>query len=405
MKSYSRLHLSDGALLRDLSVHISQERSATAEVLADIGEVDARRLYAPAGYDSMFRYCVQHLHLSEDAAYKRIQAARAAREFPEILAALAEGRLHLSGVCLLTPHLKPENAAKLLEAAAGKSKAQIELMVAQIAPRPDLPARIVALGPAVGGFADAAPGLLAPGQVESAFLASASESPSVAVAAAHEGPVEQRYGVQFTIGGQDLELLERAQDLLGFLKPDEIGEVFVRALRAFVPQLEKRKLGASDKPRRRKHESNDPRHIPACVRRAVHERDGGRCTFVAESGRRCQARRGLEYDHIEPVARGGRSVTSNLRLRCRAHNQLEAEQVFGKSFMQAKREASGETAAKKRAEEIVPWLRALGIRADHAAQAAEGCGPMTGATLEERVKAALRQFGPRDVCLSRAAPA
>src|SRR5437870_1585522 len=119
MITYSRSHLSDPVLLRDLATHLKQERGAIAEVLADLAEVDARKLYAPSSHPSMYSYCVQELGFSDDAAYKRIQAARAARQFPAIFSMLANGQLHLCGVCLLSPHLKPDNADELLGAAAG----------------------------------------------------------------------------------------------------------------------------------------------------------------------------------------------------------------------------------------------------------------------------------------------
>jgi len=70
----------------------------------------------------------------------------------------------------------------------------------------------------------------------------------------------------------------------------------------------------------------------------VWERDQGRCSFVGTGGRRCDARRFLEFDHVEPVARGGRATIDGMRLRCRAHNQYEAERAFGVDFMRAKRE-------------------------------------------------------------------
>lgn len=79
------------------------------------------------------------------------------------------------------------------------------------------------------------------------------------------------------------------------------------------------------------------RYIPKAVRQAVYERDSGRCTFVAvdnlAGGRRCTCQIGLEYDHIKPFCYGGEHVVENLRLRCPAHNQLEAERVFGSDFM------------------------------------------------------------------------
>jgi hypothetical protein len=41
----------------------------------------------------------------------------------------------------------------------------------------------------------------------------------------------------------------------------------------------------------------------------------------------------LELDHVVPVALGGASTIANLRVRCRGHNLLDAEQVFGRAHM------------------------------------------------------------------------
>src|SRR5213078_2470163 len=142
------------------------------------------------------------------------------------------------------------------------------------------------------------------------------------------------------------EKLERAKNLLSHQAPHASEEeVLERALDALVTQLEKRRYGATEKPRQTSRESKSPRHIPARVRRAVHERDQDRCTFVAPNGRRCEARGGLEFDHIEPVARGGQSTASNLRLRCRAHNQYAAEQAYGAEFMKGKIDQAREEGA------------------------------------------------------------
>src|SRR3989442_3732604 len=147
MPSYSLSHLSDRDLLRNLACLVARDRNTTAELLAHVAEVDARRLYVPAGFPSMFLYCVHELHLSEEAARKRIHAARAARRFPAIFSAVAAGRLHLSAVVTLAPHLTEDTADELLAAAAHKTRAEIELLLAQRCPRPDVPARLEAISP------------------------------------------------------------------------------------------------------------------------------------------------------------------------------------------------------------------------------------------------------------------
>src|SRR6185503_14604340 len=123
---YMLTHLTDAALVHNFSELISRDRRATAELLAHIAEVDARQLYAGAGYSSMYAFCVGAFYLSEDAAVKRITAARAARRFPSLLEALELGKVHLSAIWVLAPHLNEENLGAMIEAATHKRKSEIE---------------------------------------------------------------------------------------------------------------------------------------------------------------------------------------------------------------------------------------------------------------------------------------
>ena len=145
MHRYDLAHLSDSVLLRDLTALVAEDRSTTASLLAHIAEVDARRLYAPAGYSSMFAYCVEELRLSEDATARRIHAARAARRFPALFEALEGGRLHLTAMFLLAPHLTPGNAEELIEASIHRPKVEIESFLARRFPSPDRPTVVRAL--------------------------------------------------------------------------------------------------------------------------------------------------------------------------------------------------------------------------------------------------------------------
>src|SRR3954467_877846 len=95
--------LSDAALLARVSALAERERHATADLIAALVEVDARKLYLGAGCSSLFRYCTRVLHLSEQAAYTRIAAARCARRYPHVLDRLADGTATLTTVSLLAP--------------------------------------------------------------------------------------------------------------------------------------------------------------------------------------------------------------------------------------------------------------------------------------------------------------
>ena len=109
--------LTDGELLLRLADILRQSRRSEADLVAHIGEVDARRLYAREASPSMFAYCTERLHLSEAEAYLRIAAARASRQHPILLAMLADGRLHLTAIAKLAPHLTPDNRDAVLERA------------------------------------------------------------------------------------------------------------------------------------------------------------------------------------------------------------------------------------------------------------------------------------------------
>jgi hypothetical protein len=134
--------MSDGELVARLQDLLREERRLTAAVLVHLGEVEARELYLPAACPSMHTYCTRVLGMSDDQVYKRIRAARAVRRFPVVGTAVADGRLHLGGVLLLAAHLTDGSADELVAEASGKSKAEIEVLLARRAPKPDVAARL-----------------------------------------------------------------------------------------------------------------------------------------------------------------------------------------------------------------------------------------------------------------------
>jgi 5-methylcytosine-specific restriction endonuclease McrA len=311
----------DDELLRRLSDLLHRSRRLESELVVHIGEVDGRRLYAREGSPSMFAYCTEILGLSEHEAYLRITVARAAREHPPLLAMLADGSMHLTGIAKLAPHLTPANRTTLLERAAHKPKREIEELVAEVAPRDDVPAltrklperRLPELGP------DRVP----------AAAAGASPRPALVQPLA-----PSRYKVQFTASAGFHDKLQRLKALMRSAVPDgDLAAILEDAVTEKLQRLEARRFGGTRTARKavpRKGSSARSRYIPTAVRRTVHQRDGGQCCYVNEHGRRCSGRERLEFHHLEPHARGGRASADNIRLMCRTHNALLAELDFGK---------------------------------------------------------------------------
>ena len=318
--------LSDRELLQRVSDFAGRERAATADLVAHLAELDRRQLHRGEGYGSLFAYCTGALRFSEQAAYARIVSARAIRRLPVLLDRLSDGSLSLSTLCLLAPHLTAENHEAVLAKAMGRSKRQVEELVALIAPMADVEPSVRKL-PAPVPPTRATEPVHAPQQqsVAASLPPPAAHRPLVAPLA------PERYRVQFTVGTETHEKLRRAQDLLRREIPDgDPGTIFDRALTLLLEDVARRKLAQTLNPRpSHGTEATRSRHVPAHVRRAVWLRDGGRCAFVAKNGRRCDERAYLEFHHVEPYGVGGETTTANLSLRCRSHNAYEAEVLFG----------------------------------------------------------------------------
>src|SRR5260221_5494437 len=135
--------LSDQDLLARLETLAGNEREASVELIAYLAALDSRpALFLGQGYGSLFNYCTQALRLSEDAACNRIEAARACRRFPLILELLASGSLTLTSVRLLAKHLTEENHQSVLAKARDRSRREIDLLIAELAPRADIPTTV-----------------------------------------------------------------------------------------------------------------------------------------------------------------------------------------------------------------------------------------------------------------------
>jgi hypothetical protein len=337
--------LTDHDLLDRLLALAGREREATVELIAHLAALDSRpSVYAAKGFGSLFSYCVAALRLSEDATCNRIYAARACRRFPAILEALAAGELSLTSVRMLSPHLTDENWQTVLARAAGRSRREIEALVAELAPRPDVPSSVRKLPtPAVAVSTTPVPPIQAEASAPSAQPASlfAVPPPVAPRRPIIEATSPHRYRVQFTIGEESHDKLRRLQALLRREIPDgDPAAIVDRALTLLLARVEREKLATAAKPRparpiRPGTDTQDwrtipnSRGIPNDVKRAAWRRDGGQCAFVSADGHRCTERIFLEFHHVIPYALGGRATIDNISLRCRRHNQYEAELVFG----------------------------------------------------------------------------
>ena len=331
--------LSDSELLAAVRVAAACERQTTAQLIALLAQVDVRRLYLGEGCSSLFTYCTQVLHLSEHAAYGRIEAARATYRFPVVLDLLTDGSVTLTAITLLAPHLTADNYRDVLDDARHKSKRQVEEIVARLRPQPAVPTTLPKLP--IPKTPDEPAGMFAvePPVLAKKTLVLAAPLPPRPTTITPLAP--ERYKVQFTLSRATHDNLRRVQDLMRHSIPNgDPGAIFERALTLLLADLEKGKLGVTSVPRAARPTASGSRHIPAAVRREVWKRDRGQCAFVGSQGR-CTERGFLEFHHVMPYAAGGQPVVENIELRCRAHNLHEAEKHFGSTLPLLLRESSG----------------------------------------------------------------
>ena len=324
---------SDDDLVTSLKRLIGHERDVTGQVVAHLAELDTREVHVREGYRSLYVYCRDALGLSEWETYARIEVARAARRFPLILDLLADGSVHLTAVKLLAAHLTPDNHREVLESARGKTKLEVQEIVARLAPRPDVPASVrrVATPSSPAVSESPVPSVtLATEPADATRPATMTPAPLALTPAerARVAPLSpDRYKLQLTIGGDTLEKLRCAQDMLGHAIPSgEEAAVLDRALTVLLVELARTKFASTPNPRPSR--GTKAGETSAAVKRAVWVRDCGRCRFVGAGGHRCEERRFIEFHHLDPKALGGEATVDTIELRCRRHNDYEGRLWF-----------------------------------------------------------------------------
>ena len=335
--------LSDDELLLGLAELMRQSRRVESDLVAHIAEVDERRLYAREASPSMFAYCTDVLHLSEAEAYLRIAAARASREHPMLLTMLGDGRLHLTGIAKLAPHLTRENRDALLKRATHRSKRQIEELIAEIAPRPDVPA-VMTEAPREERGQSATPSVVRIQCRQRCRNSVRTELPSwpwLRLGASRRRPAPGSRSVQGAVHRQ-----RRAPRQAGATPgPDAFGGARRRSGRDHRAGRHREARTARSQALRQDEGSPEeaPRRptTPPRPRATSRPRSGVPCVSATETdaatwtsrARRCSERDRLEFHHRHPFGLGGDHSPQNIRLMCRAHNAYLAEHDYGREAM------------------------------------------------------------------------
>lgn len=333
--------LSNTALIERTDHAVRSDRRSNVVVIEHLAEVLRRKVYRDVGHPSLFDFCVKRGRMSREVAYKRCRLARLALRFPVVLDYLRDGRLTMRALTMLAPHLNHENSAQLLDSARHMTRDQIDELLARLFPK-----REVKVPESFRKLPSSEPAA-SPPSPQSTLLEIPDPKPQTAPAipTAQGGTIHRPtptparreqvsavadniFKVQFPATRGFKDLYNEVHDLVSHRLPGgSMEDVLTMALESLRDRVLKERFGIGAKARRSRP-SIKVRYISKEIAREVYERDGGRCTFVAEDGTRCNARAFLEQDHVVPVAQGGKADSADdVRLLCRAHNQLMAERA------------------------------------------------------------------------------
>lgn len=275
-----------------------REHECTVEIIRQLIVCYETRAYLEHGCSTLFAFLVEELMYSRSAASRRYQAMKVAMQFPQVLDMLQRHELTLCTLASAESLLSEVDAPQqLLDRISGKSKREVEKIVARARPVPKKPRESV--------------------------KPVAVKAPVDPLFAAPSEPVESRISVRTTLSEADYEEFEKVRAIVSRKKPGaSVEDVFVETMRFYLKQKAPKQRKATEKRR-------NSRHVPRAVRDEVMIRDGQRCTYVGKNGKRCSCKHNLQIDHIKPWALGGAHEPENLRVLCAAHNRHQARKTFG----------------------------------------------------------------------------
>ncbi|MGE0173674.1 MAG: HNH endonuclease [Oligoflexales bacterium] len=324
-----------------------KERHLQADFILLLSEISTRRLHVQMGYSSLMVYCVEHFCLTEFSAYRRMQIARVAKRYPVLVEALRDKQLSLTTAAMIAPKLKEETSLAQIQQCKGKSKEEVKRIIVGWEPQVDVKESVRHLkapassprteqqhsesvagancGVSLSNFDD--------------FFTNMPATRSTERAKEEVRPLSaERTCLRFSIDSKIEKKLERAKQLLGAQRLEEILDLALEALLE-KKDPKRRQIRRQEKVARKKSDSQSkpikaeesvPKKITTKVKDQALERAEHQCTYVSPEGKRCRERRRLELEHIRPRGKGGDNSESNVTILCKSHNLYRAVLHYGK---------------------------------------------------------------------------
>jgi hypothetical protein len=283
-------------------------KRAEADLLEIIDEIDKAKSYFEKEFTSCFDYCVKFLKLSEAVSYNFISIARKSRQVPELVTAIKEEKISVSSAKKIAAVITPENKVHWLELAQTMPKAQLEKEVARANPQAAVQERV-------------------------RYVA------------------EDRLRLELAVSEKTINALKRAQEILSQRMGKHISmeEAIGVALGEFVERRDPVKKAARAGQRSEVRSAKGIQLVPGPVAKKdvgegqyetqvnipfertrlrasqVHQinlRDRGQCTYIDNTGNRCEQKKWLQVHHVVSVRAGGQNGLGHLKTLCSAHHRM-----------------------------------------------------------------------------------
>lgn len=289
--------MTDKQLNTSLEIHIKREKEETLVVLKHLLVVDARRMYADLGFSSLFSYLTDHWGYTRAEAYVRICALRLMKEVKGVTEKMEKGSLSLTNAKELNEKMRQaeektgkvlseEKKADLLEKVEGKSTREVtQLLEKELFP---------------------------------------------------ERPVSLKKKLVLSLEEDLYAQLQRVKMKLGLSSEEELLKTLLGEKEAALEQkVEKLERVRKEKEVENEEGSRPSRYIRVKVKNEVLPEADYRCEFISPiTGKRCEERRGLQFDHCRPFGLGGGNGKENIRVLCFSHNQRYAIRIYGLKKME-----------------------------------------------------------------------
>lgn len=271
-------HLTDKVLLADTKRLAGREREITLQILHHLKEIERRRLYSELGFSSLFEYAVKELGYSDASAARRIRSARLIAELPQIEKKVETGSLNLTNIAM---------AANLFRNEDIKDKDQKLVILKEIEKTTKKECEAILLG-----------------------YSSPTPPPKEII----KQTTPEFHTIKINLSNETMKLFQELKDLLGHHRFNN-DQLFKSIFKTASEQIKNKKFHLNTKLTALAPSPGvNKRYISAAVKKAVFERDKGKC-------RKCGGTKLIQYDHIIPFSQGGTTTSENLRLLCFGCNQ------------------------------------------------------------------------------------